>query len=404
MTPTAEKNNKSTICLVTPWPPQYSGIADYAYSLTAALIKHGLEVTIVTNCQNPTALAGCNILSINSDSELKNALDGHVMPIFQLGNHPDFHGFMLDAINWLGDNCLIELHDVVLHHLIIGATGNRNKDSFYLNWLERNYGSVISNQFESDKSFSLDETTSLDFLTYPCSDHIVDDCAGVIVHSHFAKSVLKNAGVTAPIWNINLYENNSAQFLNRIINDEEILKIGIFGGVQKNRKIESVIEALSSLSQKAIDRISLDIYGSIDSDCQYLIEKSNNNFGEKIKFHGRIEETEFHKAFLNTDLCISLRSPSMGETSAIVSRALSIGLPTIVSNTGWYAELPEFIPKVNNGKIESDLASLIEIISTNRALYAKFRNQFIDYARSLDGMDSLVDDLVSIRSGILERI
>ncbi|MNT12445.1 hypothetical protein D3C72_1473710 [compost metagenome] len=174
--------------------------------------------------------------------------------------------------------------------------------------------------------------------------------------------------------------------------------------MQKNRKIESVIEALSSLSQKAIDRISLDIYGSIDSDCQYLIEKSNNNFGEKIKFHGRIEEAEFHKAFLNTDLCISLRSPSMGETSAIVSRALSIGLPTIVSNTGWYAELPEFIPKVNNGKIESDLAFLIEIISTNRALYAKFRNQSIDYARSLDGMDSLVDDLVSIRSGILEKI
>ena len=40
------------------------------------------------------------------------------------------------------------------------------------------------------------------------------------------------------------------------------------------------------------------------------------------------------------DVCVSLRSPTMGETSGSVIRQLSLGKPVIVSDVGWFAELP----------------------------------------------------------------
>ena len=41
------------------------------------------------------------------------------------------------------------------------------------------------------------------------------------------------------------------------------------------------------------------------------------------------------------DACVSLRSPTMGETSGTAIRALSLGKPLVVSDVGWFSELPD---------------------------------------------------------------
>ncbi len=40
------------------------------------------------------------------------------------------------------------------------------------------------------------------------------------------------------------------------------------------------------------------------------------------------------------DAIVSLRSPTMGETSGSAIRALSLGKPLVVSDVGWFSELP----------------------------------------------------------------
>jgi glycosyltransferase involved in cell wall biosynthesis len=42
-----------------------------------------------------------------------------------------------------------------------------------------------------------------------------------------------------------------------------------------------------------------------------------------------------------TDICVSLRYPTMGETSGIAVRALEAGRPQVVSDVGWFSELPD---------------------------------------------------------------
>src|SRR6185437_1776531 len=41
------------------------------------------------------------------------------------------------------------------------------------------------------------------------------------------------------------------------------------------------------------------------------------------------------------DAIVSLRHPTMGETSAAAIRALSLGKPLVVSDVGWFSELPD---------------------------------------------------------------
>ena len=41
------------------------------------------------------------------------------------------------------------------------------------------------------------------------------------------------------------------------------------------------------------------------------------------------------------DVHVSLRSPAMGETGRTAIRALSLGKPLVVSDVGWFAELPD---------------------------------------------------------------
>ena len=56
------------------------------------------------------------------------------------------------------------------------------------------------------------------------------------------------------------------------------------------------------------------------------------------------------------DVIVSLRAPTMGETSAAAIRALSLGKPLVVSDVGWFAELPGEVAvkvPVGEGEIEA---------------------------------------------------
>jgi glycosyl transferase family 1 len=62
---------------------------------------------------------------------------------------------------------------------------------------------------------------------------------------------------------------------------------------------------------------------------------------------------------------VSLRSPTMGETSGTAIRALTLGKPLVVTNVGWFAELPEGVAlKVSVGTHEiDDLAASLRLLA-----------------------------------------
>jgi glycosyltransferase involved in cell wall biosynthesis len=68
-----------------------------------------------------------------------------------------------------------------------------------------------------------------------------------------------------------------------------------------------------------------------------------------------VSEDELWRLLAACDAVVSLRWPTMGETSAAAIRALSLGKPLVVSDAGWFSELPASVAvkvPVGEGEIE----------------------------------------------------
>ena len=66
------------------------------------------------------------------------------------------------------------------------------------------------------------------------------------------------------------------------------------------------------------------------------------------------------------DVHVNLRSPTMGETSGTAIRALTLGKPLVVTDAGWFSELPADVAlRVAVGEREVDeLAAALRLLST----------------------------------------
>src|SRR5438034_9598778 len=56
---------------------------------------------------------------------------------------------------------------------------------------------------------------------------------------------------------------------------------------------------------------------------------------------GYVDEARLWSLMAACDAVVSLRAPTMGETSGTAIRALALGKPLVVSDVGWFSELPD---------------------------------------------------------------
>ena len=88
---------------------------------------------------------------------------------------------------------------------------------------------------------------------------------------------------------------------------------------------------------------------------------------------GYVPASEFSALVAGSDICVSLRSPTLGETSASAIAALAAGTPLIVSDVGWFKELPDSVAaKVAPDEWEvAHLAALLELLASDADLRRK---------------------------------
>ena len=384
----------NTITLITPWPPQPTGIADYAYDLAAEFQSSGLDVHIFTTELNPQYLEGITFHHIIDTNLTVIELECFDIILMQLGNHPNFHGYMLHILHAIKDKCIIELHDLMLHHLMQGDTGLSNGGDHYYSWLGVNYGSLTSTAF---RNFFESHGDILEFplaVNFPCSDVLMKNSRAIIVHSEFASSRLKTSGCDN-VFIINLCQNLNAD-PNKNLSLKREFRIGVFGGVQRNRKLNWIIEAIY---QSVLDKFNwrLDIVGDVDIDCERFKDLVVSlGMSQNVFFHGRLPLDEMNFLMSQCDIHIALRSPTMGETSAVVTRALQLGIPSIVSNIGWYSELPDFVLKVDDINMPHQLAAYISSLAEDSTILNTLKENTVAYSRNILNLGNTVDDILNI--------
>lgn len=365
----------TSLALLTPWPPQHSGIADYAFDLASMLIRPGLEIVVFTSEVAPRALAGVELRTVGQDQDF-DVLGQFDIIIYQLGNNTLFHLWMMPLLTRYPG--VIHLHDLVMHHIAAWQTWGQGDVTAYLDLLDKWYGPQLRQQ----EATAINEQNYLweseRVTQFPLSEEFLQDASAVIVHSNFALEHVRKTAPRVPSFVLpQLYCIEA-----RPPTVVQLTTIAVLGGVDPQKRVDWVIRALAEVADTN-HPLQLNIVGSVDPRCEHLYQlaRSMDTPGLEIIFHGRVDERAFSRVFQRADLCIALRYPTMGETSAIVMKALQYGIPTVVSDVGWYAELPDdIVKKVPVAQCQQALTTLLDYLLQDAVAFENWTRHCAAYA------------------------
>jgi glycosyltransferase involved in cell wall biosynthesis len=318
------------VAYYSPLPPSRSGIADYSALLLPALAER-VEVVV--------ARPGRLRREPRADVSL-----------YHVGNDPHAHGWIVDALRRRPG--IVVLHEFVLHHLVSGLTLARGDVDGYLAALERDAGLVgrlLGYAVADARIDPLWETRPQDF---PLAAEVLDLASGLVVHSHYVEDRARQAGYGGPIWRIPMAAWPVPDVEPAAVEGKPL--IGCFGHINEIKRVPQLLAAFERLHRRLPDARLL-LVGAISPRLGELRVPAG------VLREEYVPEDRLWALMAACDACVSLRAPTMGETSAVAVRALSVGKPLVVSDVGWFRELPDEVAlkvPVGDGEIEALDAAL----------------------------------------------
>lgn len=345
------------VAYYSPMPPSRSGIADYS-----ALLLPELEKRIEVVVARPGRL--------RRDPAADVAL-------YHVGNDAEAHGWIVEALRRRPG--VVVLHDFVLHHLVVGLTFARGDAAGYLAAMEREGGLVgrlLAYAVLDNKLPPLWETRPEE---YPLTGEVLRDATGLIVHSHYVEGRIRATGYTGrivriphPAWPVPEIERA------RVDGDPVF---GCFGHLNETKRIEELVEAFARIRERH-SRARLLLVGSL------AVRLARLELPEGVDHRDYVPEDVLWSLMAGCDAIVGLRSPTMGETSGSAIRALSLGKPLVVSDVGWFAELPdEAAIKIPVDEREEDtLAAALEALTDEsvRAAMGAAARELVDTEHRLE--------------------
>ena len=363
------------VALFSPMPPERSGIADYSALLLPAL------------------QARCEVVVVRRGS--KKPPRGTDLCVYHVGNNPDAHGWIVDALRRTPG--LVVLHDFVLHHLVAGLTIGRRDGHGYLDAMEREGGVVgrLLGHAVLDKRIPpLWENRPQDFHL---AGEVLDLATGLIVHSRYVHDRARAAGYDRPVWIVPHPAFPVPDTAAADVPGEPLF--GSFGNVNASKRVPQLLEAFARRAARAARRSGLLLVGAtspgFDLDRTAAAARARRR---RPRARGLRRRAPRLWALMKAcDVHVNLRSPTMGETSGTAIRALSLGKPLVVSDVGWFAELPDDVAlkvPVDDDEVETLVAAL-ELLATRPDVRARWAAAALDLARREHDLDRVADLYVS---------
>ena len=358
---------------LSPLPPEGSGVADYSALLLPALERR-LDVEVVRPGRRrrrrpPVELA-----------------------IYHIGNSPEAHGWILEALR--ARPGLVVMHEFVVHHLVAGVTVGRGDGPGYLDAMQREAGVVgrlLAHGVIDGLVPPLWERRAGDF---PLAREVLGHAMGVIVHSRHVEEHVREIGYGGPVFviphpawtapDVEPYRPSGAGPV-----------VAVVGHINPEKRMGVALEAFAAL-RAAHPEARLVVAGAVAGvDLDRLVETAG--VSDAVEVLGRVDEPMLWRILRGADACVSLRWPTMGETSGVAVRALSAGTPLVVSNVGWFAELPDEVAlKVPVGPDEADtLAARLEELAADPGLRAALGAAGRDLAAGEHDVERVADAYAS---------
>ena len=348
------------VAYVSPMPPESSGIADYSALLAPELARR-VQLTVVKR--------GAKRLPRSAD-----------LALYHVGNDPKAHGWIAELLR--KSPGVVVLHDFVLHHLVSGITLARGDAKAYLDALERDGGltaRLLGYAVMEKRIPALWESRPEDF---PLAGEILRDATALVCHSHHVERRAREAGyegrisvVPHPAW-------PRPDVASADVAGDPL--IGCFGNVNDSKRVPQLLESFARVRRRHPNARLL-LVGAVSPG--FDLDRRLQRLGldaEGVIREGRVDEPRLWSLMAACDACVNLRAPTMGETSGTAVRALTLGKPLLVSDLGWFAELPDAASlKVAPDEREAEgLEAALELLCSRPDVRAQMGEAAAELART----------------------
>jgi len=308
--------------LVTPLPPAETGLATYAMRVIRNTGNLADWTVAYTPGSDPSVLPA-DVSRLPVEELQSNALPD--ARIFQIGNSP--HCFpIVQALYRLGGTALF--HETVLHHMLRYCYLESDKYEDYRRELVFSFGpsaEAVEHNLLNHR-LSVHEY-DLKLKQYPLIGRILHSCHSAVFLNSYAASMVNNAFPDDRILIIGHPLSELPDI--KIPEKPYALCLGVIGTNHPGRNLDLVLEA-AELIRNDIPDAGLILIGS-----GYPTE-----LPEWVKTTGRLEEVEYQGWIRTLDYVIDVRHPTCGETSGSLLEAMRAGIPSIVTASGSFNNMP----------------------------------------------------------------
>jgi glycosyltransferase involved in cell wall biosynthesis len=283
-----------------------------------------------------------------------------------MGNNPYHKGVWKLALATPG---VVTLHDVVLHHLLIETTLGKGDFDSYAQQLEADHGWIGKLTARARHWGELASAAVFELATHRT---LVRSQRGVLVHSRWAAFQVEEENPDVEVRVVpmgmpippTVPSAARREFKNRFGLPRDRPILGSFGFQTPIKRTDVVVRAMA---RPELADVHLVIAGEVSEALKLESLAAELGVADRVLITGFLNYSDFEAAISACDLCLNLRYPTAGETSASLLRVLSLGRAAVVSDYALFAELPnELTVKVPLGdsEVEDLAAKLGEVLAT----------------------------------------
>ena len=339
----SQKADKKRVAIVSPLPPDDSGIADFTVDILPVL-SEGWEITLIHPSARNDGFVGSHSLELKRPQWLLDNWQEFDFVLYMFGNSPH-HNYSYELLKRVPG--IVVLHDVFL--------------SSFFHWRSTQAG--LSRDFERALVETHGVRALCDLVKSPeiardlwqANWPVLKRAKGVVVHSKHARDLLvsQESGRLPPVM-VAFHPKAKVMTIDKLHAREKLgisesaFVVASFGGIADTKCSREVVAGFHESKLGQAREAVLFLVGALDGgrygqELREMIESQGTR--EKVQITGFVSAEEYELYMAASDFVIQLRTKSRGESSGALAGCLARGLPALINRHGSFAEVPENVAK-----------------------------------------------------------
>lgn len=254
-------------------------------------------------------------------------------------------------------------------------------------------------------------------MDYPLSERLIEGARLTVVHNHVAESMVRELAPSAPLVRIPMgvplpHLTPQAEARRALHLAESDFVVASITHVNPMKRLDKVIRSFVNVVRSQ-PNARLIISGSIGAGVDLPRIVKLHNLDPYVDIWGYIDDTQARLLARAADVCVNLRHPTAGETSASLLRLLAAAKPVLVTDNIPDEDLPRGVGiRIPVDRFEVEMLSEVLIALARdrgfRESAGRSARQFIEkhhtMRHTIDGYREMIDEAFSLDMPAIDAI